>query len=1150
MALDQLDGADAGWWPGAARPRGPARTDGLRAGARRTAPQRVAHRRVRGPLCGMRGMMREWLRDSGCAWRRRAGTASHEARVPGGGVAADASRRRRCMASMVAPAQPSASRRPQRRGRARRPGRPAATAMASSRRATARYSSQGTGGEPLQRREVAADRAHVAAHEGSGQRRGDAQALGVGEGLADERGVDGERAGLVEPGAAPDLGDGVEQAHEAARGEHRRRVVGRLAAGRQAHRLGAEVRRPARPAAPASRRRPRARWSRRAARRARARGRRRRPAGGTSPRCVPAARAGREDVRPERAAGVDDRLARRRGAAGPRRPAMASSGTVRKTRSTSSAMAAAMGDDAGARAPARGSAPGGPASRLATATTGQPARAKATPSAVPTRPAPTKPMRGWPLGSSGRMRVAMPGRRDRPIVVVRRVVAACGRARRARSSAARPAAYPSGSAGVYSRHRPNDLDPRRAHPSGADPSRARRGPVEARPWHSIRSTSTRFDARARLRVGDRELTHLPPRRGRRSRPRPRCPFTVKVLLENVLRHAGGGIATADDVRALAAWRPGGAGDAEVPFMPGRVLLQDFTGVPAVVDLAAMRDAMAQLGGDPARINPLVPVDLVIDHSVQVDRFGTADAFAFNVEPRVRAQPRALPVPALGPDGASRNFRVVPPGTGIVHQVNLEYLADRGAQPARGRGRRAGGLPRHARRHRLAHHHDQRPGRAGLGRRRHRGRGGACSASRSTMPLPRVVGVRLHGALPRGRHRHRPGPRRHPDAAHARRGGQVRRVLRATAWPRWPWPTAPRSPTWRPSTAPPTALFPVDERDAGLPAPDRPRRRSWSRWSRPTPRRRACSAQPGADPEFDETLELDLGTRRAQPGRARDGRRTGSPWANLQRQLPRRLAHRPATTATACRQRWRGGGRRRTAQTRAIGHGAVVIAAITSCTNTSNPSVMVAAGPAGAEGGRAGPASVAPAGQDQPGARLAGGDRATCSGAGLLRAAGASWASTWSGYGCTTCIGNSGPLPEPIASAIEDNDLVVAAVLSGNRNFEGRITRSSRPTTWPRRPLVVAYALAGTVDIDLTSRAARHRHGRPAGVPARTSGPRPRRSQAAVRRGVTPGAVPARATRACSRATSAWRAMPVPRRRPLYAWDPTSTYIASRPSSTA
>src|SRR3972149_4302224 len=245
--------------------------------------------------------------------------------------------------------------------------------------------------------------------------------------------------------------------------------------------------------------------------------------------------------------------------------------------------------------------------------------------------------------------------------------------------------------GVYCDEHQSTLDPRRAHPSGADPARSVRDRGPGGPTSMTRLLSTGndpFGARSRFAVGARSLPpyRLPPARGAGARPPPlsrlagaggadigRLPLTIKVLLENLLRNAGDGVVAEADARALAGWRPGAGIDAELPFLPSRVILQDFTGVPAVVDLAAMRDAMAALGGDPARINPLVPADLVIDHSVQVDRYGTGDAFAFNVAREYERNGERYQLLRWA-QTAFTDLRVVPPGTGIVHQVNLEYLA--------------------------------------------------------------------------------------------------------------------------------------------------------------------------------------------------------------------------------------------------------------------------------------------------------------------------------------------------------------------------------------------------------------------------------------------------------------------------------------------
>ncbi len=254
----------------------------------------------------------------------------------------------------------------------------------------------------------------------------------------------------------------------------------------------------------------------------------------------------------------------------------------------------------------------------------------------------------------------------------------------------------------------------------------------------------------------------------------RLPYSLKVLLENVLRLEDGESVTRDDVETIATWDAAAEPSKEIPFQPARVLMQDFTGVPAVVDLAAMRDAMEELGSDAAKINPLVPVDLVIDHSVQVDAFGNARAFEVNAEREFERNGERYEFLRWG-QKAFDNFRVVPPATGICHQVNLEYLgkvvwSDRaGGRPSR--------LPRHARRHRLPHHDDQRPQRARLGRRRDRGRG------RDARPADldaAAAGDRLPArrGAPRGRDRHRPRPARHRDASRARGRQQVRRVLRA------------------------------------------------------------------------------------------------------------------------------------------------------------------------------------------------------------------------------------------------------------------------------------------------------------------------------------------------------------------------------------
>ena len=307
-----------------------------------------------------------------------------------------------------------------------------------------------------------------------------------------------------------------------------------------------------------------------------------------------------------------------------------------------------------------------------------------------------------------------------------------------------------------------------------------------------------FGAKGTLQVGDEsyEIFRLSAVDGA-----DKLPFSLKVLLENLLRTEDGANITADHVRALAGWDADAEPDTEIQFTPARVIMQDFTGVPCVVDLATMREAVAELGGDPTKINPLSPAELVIDHSVIIDVFGREDAFRRNVELEYERNGERYQFLRWG-QGAFDDFKVVPPGTGIVHQVNIEHLA----QVVFLRKRR--GLPRHLRRHRLAHHDGQRPRRAGLGRRRHRGRG------RDARPAgldahPARGRLQAHRRDPHRRHRHRRRAHDHRDAAQARRGRQVRRVLRrgrrrrAAGQPRHDRQHEPRVRFHR-------AIFPIDD----------------------------------------------------------------------------------------------------------------------------------------------------------------------------------------------------------------------------------------------------------------------------------------------------------------------------------------------------
>ncbi len=534
-------------------------------------------------------------------------------------------------------------------------------------------------------------------------------------------------------------------------------------------------------------------------------------------------------------------------------------------------------------------------------------------------------------------------------------------------------------------------------------------------------------------------------------PSDRLPVTIKILLENVLRHAGGGIVTESDVATLAAWAPGASvsTDAEIPFMPARVIMQDFTGVPAVVDLASMRDAMASLGGDPARVNPLVPADLVIDHSVQVDRYGTPDALAFNVKREYDRNGERYQLMRWA-QTAFRDMRVVPPGTGIVHQVNLEYLATVVAQRADADGRRVAfpdtvvGTDSHT---------TMINGLGVLGY----GVGGIEAEAVMLgqplyQPMPRVVGVELAGEL--------------SDGATAtdlvltvtqmlREYGVVGAFVEFAGDGLAGLPLADRATisNMSPEFGPTATLFPIDEETLAYlrltgRAPEQVA--LVERYAR----EQGLWRHPGAIPQFDDLLTLNLATVEpslAGPRRPQDRLALKDLGAGFRTAYPQ-ASERSVQVEAAGRSV-------------AVGGGSVVIAAITSCTNTSNPSVMVAAGLL-ARNAVARGLTVPPTVKTS----LAPGSRAVTDylrGAGLLEPL-EKLGFALAGYGCTTCIGNSGPLDAPVAKAIEENDLVVAAVLSGNRNFEGRVHPLVKAAYLASPPLVVALAIAGTVDLDPSS----------------------------------------------------------------------------------
>ena len=625
-----------------------------------------------------------------------------------------------------------------------------------------------------------------------------------------------------------------------------------------------------------------------------------------------------------------------------------------------------------------------------------------------------------------------------------------------------------------------------------------------------------------------------------------APVTVKILLENALRHAGGGMVRPADVETLAAWRAGVAAEAEIPFMPSRVILQDLTGVPAVVDLAVMRDAMAELGGDPALVNPLVPADLVIDHSVQVDRFGTEGAFAFNVEREYERNIERYQLLRWA-QTAFRDLRIVPPGTGIVHQVNLEFLATVVADRPDERGPVAFpdtlvGTDSHTTMINAL-------GVLGYGV-------GGIEAEAVLLgqplyqPMPHVVGVRLTGELPRGSTA--------TDlvlvVTELLRGhGVVGSFVEFAGDGLAGLSLADRATisNMSPEFGATATLFPIDDETLAylrLTGRSAERLDLVERYAKT----QGLWREPGEGPTFDELLTLDLGMVApsvAGPRRPQDRVELPGLPANFRAAFP---AAKPngATSEDLARLTDDGGTTGATDDggvavdvggTRAVvRQGSVAIAAITSCTNTSNPTVMIGAGllarNAVARGLR-----VAPTVKTS----LAPGSRAVT---GYLEAAGlmdplATLGFALAGYGCTTCIGNSGPLDEAVAGAIEANDLVVAAVLSGNRNFEGRIHPLARASYLASPPLVVAFALAGRVDIDLTSE--------PLGIS--TDGapvfladlwPSSDEIRSVIASAIDPELFQ-RTYAVVFEGDERWRALAIPDGE-RYAWDPASTYIARPP----
>ncbi|MGK9167417.1 aconitate hydratase AcnA [Inquilinus limosus] len=531
----------------------------------------------------------------------------------------------------------------------------------------------------------------------------------------------------------------------------------------------------------------------------------------------------------------------------------------------------------------------------------------------------------------------------------------------------------------------------------------------------------------------------------------RLPFSLKVLLENLLRFEDGRSVTVDDVKAMAQWLKDRRSDREIAYRPARVLMQDFTGVPAVVDLAAMRQAMVSLGGDPQRINPLSAVDLVIDHSVMVDAFGTPTAFQKNVDLEFERNHERYAFLRWG-QTAFDNFRVVPPGTGICHQVNLEYLAQTvWVEKDRNTGSQVAypdtlvGTDSHT---------TMVNGLAVLGW----GVGGieaeaAMLGQPVSMLIPEVIGFKITGKLKEGRTA--------TDLVLTvtqmlRKKGVVGKFVEFYGEGLDHMPLADRATigNMAPEYGATCGFFPIDAetlRYLEFSGRDPHRVRLVEAYAKAQGMWRDAGTP---DPVFTDTLELDLGDVEpslAGPKRPQD-RVALSQAASAFTKLLADTSTAPAPTKVE-------------GMDHELDHGDVVIAAITSCTNTSNPSVMVAAGLVARKAREKGltrkpwvKTSLAPGSQVVTEYLTASGLNADLDAIGFNTV----------GYGCTTCIGNSGPLPDAIAAAVEKGNLNVAAVLSGNRNFEGRISPHVRSNYLASPPLVVAYALLGSMTKDITT----------------------------------------------------------------------------------
>ena len=621
----------------------------------------------------------------------------------------------------------------------------------------------------------------------------------------------------------------------------------------------------------------------------------------------------------------------------------------------------------------------------------------------------------------------------------------------------------------------------------------------------------------------------------------RLPYSIRMVLEALLRTCDNYEVTEADVRSLATWNATKPAETEIPFKPARVVLQDFTGVPCVVDLAAMRAAMKRLGGDPRKINPLVPVDLVIDHSVQVDFFGAADSLAKNVDIEFERNAERYAFLRWGQQ-AFQNFRVVPPAIGIVHQVNLEYLAGcvfLRDDPAAGKAGLKVAVP-----DTLVGTDSHTTMINGLGVVGW-GVGGieaeaVMLGQALSLLLPEVVGFELTGRLPAGATA--------TDLVLTvteilRKEGVVGKFVEFFGSGLNGMSLADRATiaNMAPEYGATMGFFPVDDETlAYLRLTGRPAEQVTlvERYMKEQGLFRTPAA---AVPEFTKRLSLDLGSvvpSLAGPKRPQDRVALQNVKKTFAESLTAPTAKRgfalegPALTRT--------GTVKENGHDSTIHHGAVVIAAITSCTNTSNPSVMVAAGLVARK-------AVAKGLSTKPWVKtsLAPGSRVVTDyleRSGLDKDLDALGFETV-GYGCTTCIGNSGPLPDAVAKAVTEGDLVAAAVLSGNRNFEGRVNPLVKANWLASPPLVVAYALAGTTDIDMDHEPiGTGRDGQP--VFLRDIWPTADEVRKTVEASVLPTQFQTRYGNVWN-SNERWNAVPTSKGE-LYDWQPASTYIQEPP----